>query len=29
VFGGIGLLLVFIVAQGLMLSRHIKSEERN
>jgi intracellular septation protein len=29
VFGGIGLMLVFVVVQGLMLSRHIESEERN
>jgi len=28
-FGGIGLMLVFVVAQGLMLSRYIESEERN
>jgi intracellular septation protein len=27
-FGGIGLMLVFVVVQGLMLSRHIDSEER-
>jgi intracellular septation protein len=29
VFGGIGLMLVFVVVQGLMLSRHIESQERN
>ncbi len=29
VFGGIGLMLVFVLAQGLMLSRYIESEERN
>jgi len=29
VFGGIGLMLVFIVAQALMLSRYIESEERH
>lgn len=28
-FGGIGLMLIFILAQGLLLSRHIESEERN
>jgi intracellular septation protein len=27
-FGGIGLMLVFVVVQGLMLSRYIESEER-
>jgi intracellular septation protein len=29
VFGGIGLMLIFVVLQGLMLSRHIESGERN
>ena len=29
VFGGIGLMLIFVLAQGLMLSRYIESEERN
>jgi intracellular septation protein len=29
VFGGIGLMLIFILVQGLMLSRYIESEERN
>lgn len=26
-FGGLGLMLVFVVAQGLMLSRHVQGEE--
>jgi len=27
-FGGIGLMIAFVVAQGLMLSRYIEPEER-
>ena len=27
-FGGTGLMLAFIVAQGLLLSRHIEHEEK-